>query len=361
MRAAPLQPAAADSPQRVLSYVPHSGWGNQLIALTHALFFARALGRALVMPAALRHHDLSFNACNMLATKESKSLDDIVARYAEIVDDGRPPVSHFLDAAAWSVPTVPARSAEELCDTPGPGCAHTLADKCQDEAGVLSLVVPRLRADEAALVNLGSAFSLGGVHGNRSNWEDTSAACLCALKYRDELVAAVAELGAAKLGSAGAYDAIHLRLTEDFGDPALVKGRANLAAAAARVRAALASNTSRPLYVATDDVDAALRIVAAERGASKRAVVTARDFDRRAAEGVLAYLGAKAQADAEFMRALLIDAVLIVESHAFSDGGGTFSTIGVRMRECRAHPGEKVCSAADVERARRVAMGRSRS
>ena len=103
-RAAPLQPAAADAPQRVLSYVPHSGWGNQLVALTHALFFARALGRALVMPAALHHHDLSFNACNMLATKESKSLDDIVARYAEIVDSGRPPLSHFLDAAAWSVP-----------------------------------------------------------------------------------------------------------------------------------------------------------------------------------------------------------------------------------------------------------------
>ena len=31
------------------------------------------------------------------------------------------------------------------------------------------------------------------------------------------------------------------------------------------------------------------------------------------------------------------------------------------MRECRAHPGEKVCSAADVERARGVVMGRSRS
>ena len=67
------------------------------------------------------------------------------------------------------------------------------------------------------------------------------------------------------------------------------------------------------------------------------------------------------KAEAEFMRALLIDAVLIVESHAFSDGGGTFSTIGVRMRECRAHPGEKVCSAADVERVRSVAMGRSRT
>ena len=118
MRAAPLQPAAADAPQRVLSYVPHSGWGNQLIALTHALFFARARGRALVMPAALRHHDLSFNACNMLATKESKSLDDIVARYAEIVDGGRPPVSHFLDAAAWSVPTVPGPLAGNDSCTP---------------------------------------------------------------------------------------------------------------------------------------------------------------------------------------------------------------------------------------------------
>ena len=40
----------------------------------------------------------------------------------------------------------------------------------------------------------------------------------------------------------------------------------------------------------------------------------------RSVAGVEMKLGhAKAQAEAEFMRALLIDAVLIVESHAFSE------------------------------------------
>ena len=204
--------------------------------------------------------------------EESKSLDDIVARYAEIVDDGRPPVSHFLDAAAWSVPTVPTRSAEELCDTPGPGCAHTLADKCQDEAGVLSLVVPRLRADEAALVNLGSAFSLGRDDPQRRVELGGHERRTCPLR------AQVPRRARRRGGGARRREARRRRRTtrSTCASPRtlatrLVKGKANLAAAAARVRAALAANTSQPLYVATDDVGAALRIVKAEHGAKLRA------------------------------------------------------------------------------------------
>ena len=44
---------SAASPDGQLSYVPHSGWGNQVKALTNALFLAQALRRTLVVPRAL--------------------------------------------------------------------------------------------------------------------------------------------------------------------------------------------------------------------------------------------------------------------------------------------------------------------
>merc|ERR1711865_1153400 len=50
--------------QRLLSYVPHSGWGNQLRALTNALFLASSLNRTLVVPRALKHSDMAGYGCS---------------------------------------------------------------------------------------------------------------------------------------------------------------------------------------------------------------------------------------------------------------------------------------------------------
>ena len=40
-----------DNDPNQLSYVPHSGWGNQMKALTNALFLSQALGRPWSFPA----------------------------------------------------------------------------------------------------------------------------------------------------------------------------------------------------------------------------------------------------------------------------------------------------------------------
>ena len=76
-----------------LSYVPHSGWGNQVKALTNALFLAQALRRTLVVPRALKHGDLTPGVCS--AANTSWSTETLLANYSMLAPY-RPAVTNFL-------------------------------------------------------------------------------------------------------------------------------------------------------------------------------------------------------------------------------------------------------------------------
>ena len=111
----------------------------------------------------------------------------------------------------------------------------------------------------------------------------------------------VRALGTPVLGTE--YDALHLRITEVFGrswDPA------------STVRAALTANTSRLLYVASDNLDKALELIRA--AGSPRRVVTRRDLDAQRVADVLGYLPLAERRRGEFMRELLVDVLTCVHA-----------------------------------------------
>ena len=321
----------AKTQQRLLSYVPHSGWGNQLRALVNALFLASALNRTLVVPRALKHSDLLYGSC-------ASGVSDLVApssrngsaeslqqwknqrhtEYAKLAND-RPPVTNFLDVDKWHVPTVQAVSASDISDS------HIVSDQCINETLLMSVVVPKLQADEASLLQMGSTFTL---HAPR--------ACNCALSYRKDLVDNVMALGFQKLGES--FDALHLRLDE---------GRHHKYDTQKLVAAALNADVDRPLFVASDNADAALKVVlgvnqrlCSSQRQCRRRILTQNDLDAEHAKGVLNYLRPGTQQQtSEFMRPLLIDAILAIRSQSFfPSNGSTFSSHIKEFRNC-AKPG----------------------
>ena len=325
--------------QRLLSYVPHSGWGNQLRALTNALFLASSLNRTLVVPRALKHIDITgYGTCSTSGNLQGTQLKagahlERLDAYAKLATE-RPPVSNFLDAAHWA--NVP--SVEHILGRTDSLSVQSVNDQCVNETVLVSNVLPRLQSEEAALLQLGSTFTL---HAPR--------ACTCAIVYRKDLVASIMNLGTSKLG--GEFDALHLRLGE---------GQHLKFDAQELVSAALSANVARPLYVASDNVDDALRVVngvnqrlCSTQGQCRRHIMTQHDLDADRAGEVLSYLSSRAQHESEFMRPLLIDAVLALGSSSFyASNKSTFSSHIKDMRKCAHFPGLNDCSPRTVSESR---------
>ena len=326
--------------QRLLSYVPHSGWGNQLRALTNALFLASTLNRTLVVPRALKHVDLAgYVICSSSGITEFAALTGKAGAHSEERHDTyamlateRPPVSNFLDAAKWHS----VQSVEHILGRIDNMSVQSVTDQCVNETALVSMFLPRLQSEEASLLQLGSAFTL---HAPR--------VCTCAIAYRKDLVAGIMKLGRSKLGHE--FDSLHLRLDE---------GQHLRFDAEQLVSSALTANVARPLYLASDNVDDAIRVVnvvkqriCTKHGQCRRHILTQHDLNADRAGEVLSYLSLRAQHESEFMRPLLIDAVLALGSNSFfASNKSTFSGHIKAMRNCANFPGLNDCSPSTVSK-----------
>ena len=54
----PSASVGAGAAARTLGFVPSGGWGNQMVGLQHALFFAKAIERTLLVPRVMDHYDV---------------------------------------------------------------------------------------------------------------------------------------------------------------------------------------------------------------------------------------------------------------------------------------------------------------
>ena len=166
-------------------------------------------------------------------------------------------------------------------------------------------------------------------------------ACTCAVAYRKELVDSIMKLGASKLGDK--FDALHLRLDE----------RQHLKFDAQQlVSAALSANVARPLYLASDNLHDAIRVVTgvnqrlcSTQGQCRRHIFTQQDLDADRAGKVLGFLNSRAQNESEFMRPLLIDAVLALGSRS-----------SLRATRARSPATSKRCATAPASQASMIAL-----
>merc|ERR1711865_935647 len=218
--------------------------------------------------------------------------------------------SNFLDQSEWhNVPSV-----EHILGRTDDLSVQSVVDQCVNETVLVSEVLPRLRSEEASLLQMGSTFTLRAPR-----------ACTCAIAYRKDLVASIMKLGASKLGSK--FDALHLRLDE---------GQHLKFDAQQLVSAALSANVARPLYLASDNVHDAIRVVI---GVNQRLCSTQGQCRRHIFT----------QQESEFMRPLLIDAVLAMGSSSFfASNRSTFSSHIKEMRNCARFPGLNDCSPRTV-------------
>ncbi len=329
-------PLVAPSPRPSLSYVPHSGWGNQLIGLQHALFLALALNRSLVMPHVLKHEDLANGNCRQ-SQDTTQTTVDLLHRYAELLPL-RPPIDRLLDTASWGNVRVVSGLGSG-----GPRNAEEVAEKCLNETRLLTVLLPQLQRTEAELLMLGSALTL-----------KTPPSCSCAVRYRPDLVANTTLL-AQRSVLGRSYDGLHLRLTEHFAD------HYNATAVVEQALHHDGDGGARPLFLASDDLDAALKLVRslqhANPGWQARPVVTQRDLLEDDGSGGRAWPDVlPGEDDVAFMRPLVVDAILLtqasrfVETNSFTKlhAGSTFGLHVATLRKCAATPGLNDCSDADV-------------
>ena len=340
----------ADANSRALSFVPSGGWGNQMKGLQHALFFAKAIDRTLLVPRVMDHFDVQGMSYNNMTCADgaydNSDVRDQLSVY-QAAAPSRPLVTSFLDSGAFHVPVaVDSRLAacEVGADVDVGDC--TARRRCINDVYVAgqedvsheeklmkttTIIASKLSRYEDDLLELGVMFHAA-----------TPNTCMCAIRYREDLVERVKALGKPVLGTE--YDALHLRVTEIFGrswDPA------------ATVRTALAANTSRLLYVASDDLDKALELISAE--GSPRPVVTRRDLDAKLVADVFGYLPPLERRRSEFMRELLVDLLTCAHATDFfrsshEEVKTTFSNHIEEVRLCGARlPGDNDCSDVDVE------------
>ena len=348
----------ADAGTRALSFVPSGGWGNQMVGLQHALFFAKAIDRTLLVPRVMDHYDVQKKAWSNMTCSggayDERDVRDQLSIY-QAVAPSRPLVTSFLDSGAFHVPVAAdfrlaacevGADADEGDCTARRRCINDVYMSGQEDVSyeqklmkTTTIIASKLSRYEDDLLELGVMFHAA-----------TPTTCRCAIRYRDDLVGRVKALGRPVLGTwvngawVNEYDALHLRITEVFGtswDPA------------STVRAALAANTTRLLYVASDNLDKALELIRAE--GSPRPVVTRRDLDAKLVADALGYLPPDERRRSEFMRELLIDLLTCVHATDFFRGDHdkvktTFSNHIEDLRRCAARPpGENDCSDVDVE------------
>ena len=215
---------------RLLTYVPHSGLGNQMISLLNALALAQNLSRALVLPPLLRHFDLSKGKCpdRLVPASQLRSKANALA-------SRRPSVATILDPSSfgkvatrskWWQQQVTTRSKSSAC------AVRAVDSACLDDARLQSHL--RLwRATSATILSFGTLYALRRGDAPLAPQILTPADCLA---YRLPLLQqAQAAVRAWRRG--GAFAALHVRTFTREADPRKYNWRARLADTMRRVAA----------------------------------------------------------------------------------------------------------------------------
>lgn len=352
----------------MLSFVAHSGWADQLAAVAHALSLAQKIGRALVVPRALSSHDVkNGNGCFAQATKQLPSTRVLVDRYDMF--SHRPMLDEFIDTSVWPVvafaPTDAASfvnssryfvpnmcSFEESTTHHGLGKERINAGPTWKEG-----LLPQLLSAHAktfSVVQLGSAQTLYA----EPNCD------FCFVRYRPELLQRASRLlcTASHMtctddrATTPTYDAIHLRLSPPY--PRTYNATAVLRLALlknSRFNAKSTHSAPRvepPLYVSSDDLTNALRLVTELNADIGRQILSMRDLDR-AESAKLLRTKATQKTKHGHLRSHLTDAMISLGSRRFTHSAGIFSGHILGMRACAAAATSKQRQMACPARLRR--------
>lgn len=333
---------------KLLSFVTHSGWGNQLVGLAHAMYVARKTERKLVVPRIVRLGEIKDDGgCFAKPPHHVPPTAELLARYAPY--SHRPLIDAILDTSVWPTQAV----VPEDADAYSKSSRYMVPNMCSFETkpslklriGELKLnaappwsesLWPLLRSHDAqtsAVVQLGSAFTL------YSEWNCD----FCFVRYRPELLLrATRLLCTSPLVACPAdprappkYDAIHLRLTPPY--PRAYNVTAALRAALLPATPHASGASEPPLYVASDNMERALRLASELNVGIGRRLVSLADVDPSSAAAIFGEHRAKFD-DALYghLRPLLTDALIGVGSRRFTPSAGTFSGHIMGIRACAA-------------------------
>ena len=337
---------------RMLSFVTHSGWANQLVGLAHAIHLSRKLRRGLVVPRALKLGDvLDDGGCFARPPKQVPNTRELVARYERFMH--RPLLDEFIDTSAWPVQPYQPKEASAWINT----STYFVPNMCSFEEVPSRLMdqnkyLPKLNAKSwqqsfwtelngtaasaAAIVQLGSAFTLYP----RANCD------FCFIRYQPELMQRAARLLCTiphvpcANGGLPSFDAIHFRLIDPYQRAYDVN---------ASIRSALLSHSPEggsikgkrgaskepPLWIASDSDRLSLELARELNVGIGRRIISLQDVD---ADAAMNLLGGKAAGSREhaLIRPLLTDALISVGARRFTPSAGTFSGHILGMRACAA-------------------------
>ena len=320
MGTAPARTRSNDTSSiQYLRFVPHSGFGNQIIAFRNAWCLAKDLNRTLYWPVVLKHGDTSHGSCGRRVADAKTMLNKYLSQKLHT----RPPMSDLFrdgDGPADGKPPIWWPYEPVQCPKPGSCVMPSTQANCGKS---LTTAASELRKVKAPGIILGSAFTFTLDHG-----------CMArAPPYHPSVVAGVTAL-LSKLAPNG-YDAMHLRLTEQK-----YQQRANKTET--RVIEWLENKAAGnwSVYVATDSRDKALQVTqraaaAASANFRQRSGTNAsmpritflwqKDLDIRS-DVILGHLSEPEREKISFMLPLLVDTILCAHARRFiGTRGSTFS------------------------------------
>ena len=359
-----------------IEFVPHSGWGNMMMEVRNALILGRELNRRVGVPHFADHDVIRGVDCHSTNQINTGYKFKLIEQYANL-SAKTPSMDYFLSTQSDPI-WAPSRGTLSELENKAQGCCHavfvpttgrmeynrTQLRSCQkkrcthvvlpcpndllqwDRASFLS----SLRAVQSETIVFGSIFHrfwafTGAVHPrvNPAQSECT------VTPYRSELYDRVkARLSLASViqgavpGSYRSYDAVHLRLGEQFTAlkevPCGPGCMTRWPSALQLLRSLDEANESRPVFIATDLPEDA-RLMAAY--ALKRRTFFMKRTEELANPHVwlLDYLGGKERAMASFMAPILVDILVSVLAANFYGNAGflsTYTTLISRERVCLA-------------------------
>ena len=334
---------------RMLSFVTHSGWANQLVGLSHAIHLARKLDRGLVVPRALKLGDvLDDGGCFARPPQHVPDTRTMMSRYERF--ENRPMLDDFIDTSAWPMQAYSPKEASAWINT----STYIVPNMCSFQELSPRLInagdnqyLPKLNqrswqqdfwplvnstaAAAPAIMQLGSAFTLYP----KANCD------YCSIRYRPELLS-----GAARLlctiqrfpcseGEDGlpTFDAIHLRLIQPYPRAYDVNRTIRSALRGGVPAGPKGAAKAPPLWIASDSDQLALSLVHELNVGIGRRIISQRVVDSAQAARLLKQEASGSKEHA-LIRPLLLDALISVGARRFTPSAGTFSGHILGMRAC---------------------------
>lgn len=255
----------------LISFVPHSGFGNQMIALTNAVHVAFSANATLVLPKVLHHFDSALGACR----RGISSIKQIADRYAR-VKDHRPSIDEYITVSGVHTTT------RELA------CRRTV--HLEHACGWDPIGLIRNRSLSHSCIKLGSTFIM-------RRPTDYS---YCRISVKERWKQHVRE----RMTHFVTWDVAHFRLREGRARQLNTKGL--------RVEN---SSDRTPLVIITDNAEHATSIVAK---ITKRPIVLAQALFHKTIE----------------TEQIIIDATIAILARKFYPSVSTFSTFIKTQRRC---------------------------